>query len=508
MIDTAFHAGSLTDRYAFLDDCPEHLFRAVVTLPVGALRDRIPGVLRWRAALLDGRVPEPADWPPPEVAAPALRAVEELGLARFCAHQPELTDELLLDLLAVLRRTVDAIGAETAAKLRELEQLERTRLDNAERAAERTKRARRPTQPTAAQLAQLAANAERHARAIQRPADATLLAAWEERARAWSEIADVFGDLGDLMGRGRDLTQSVLRHVGWSNLLQLRDLVARLPQLREIVRALGRMHLSDDQPSVTERVTTPMLRLEEERREVPTPLVPAETRGIERSGEIARMLPAEAALLLHPTLRLLWHARRAERALLTYRVEGTEIEVRLVERQAEHEVEGKRPRPVRGPILAVIDTSGSMHGEPETVAKALVLEAVRVAHAEKRRCFIYLFSGPRNSAEHELGLSAEGIGALLRFLGQSFGGGTDPSTVTELVVRRLKEENWKKADVLVVSDGEFSASAALVAQVAATRADGTRFHGVQIGTSLQSGLHALCDPVHMFDTWAAAGGWR
>lgn len=72
------------------------------------------------------------------------------------------------------------------------------------------------------------------------------------------------------------------------------------------------------------------------------------------------MLPAEASMLGHPQLRLLWHARRAERALMTYRVEGIEIERTLVEREVLQEAEQKRPRPQRGPIISVINTPGSM----------------------------------------------------------------------------------------------------------------------------------------------------
>jgi uncharacterized protein with von Willebrand factor type A (vWA) domain len=230
-------------------------------------------------------------------------------------------------------------------------------------------------------------------------------------------------------------------------------------------------------------------------------------RGLERSGEIARMLPVEAVMLGHPKLRMLWHARRSERALLTYRVEGVEIEHILVEREDHEEIEAKRPRPERGPIFTVVDTSGSMHGLPEQVAKALVLESLRMAHAEKRRCFLYAYSGPGQVLEHELDLSSDGIGRLLQFLGFSFGGGNDEAGMMARVVARLKEENWNKADVIFVSDGEWPAPTSLVDAVKGARKGGTRFHGVQIGNRGRTGLQAVCDPVHFFQDWAAAGGW-
>jgi uncharacterized protein with von Willebrand factor type A (vWA) domain len=218
------------------------------------------------------------------------------------------------------------------------------------------------------------------------------------------------------------------------------------------------------------------------------------------------MLPVEAVNLGHPKLRMLWHARRAERALLSYRVEGIEIERTMVERDSFDEAEGRRPRPERGPIIAVLDTSGSMHGTPELVAKALVLECLRTAHQEKRRCFLYAYSGPGQVLEHELDLTAEGVGRLLAFLGLSFGGGTDIGALTR-VLDRLGQGDWKKADVVVATDGEWSASSALVAAVVRAKEFGTRFHGVQIGNRGRSGLHQICEPVHVFQDWAKAGGW-
>lgn len=348
--------------------------------------------------------------------------------------------------------------------------------------------------------------AERRAREGRTGADDSLLSAWGERARAWAQISDVFGDLGEMMGRGFDLSTSVLKQIGWLEILKLRELIERLPQLREIVRQLGRLHAATEGESIADKLLVPVRRIEEERREVRTPQAPTETRGIERSGEISRMLPAEAALLGHPKLRLLWHARRAERALLTYRVEGVMVETIEVERETLEEVEGTRPRPIRGPILAVIDTSGSMHGLPERVAKAVVLEALRTAHAENRKCYLYAYSGPSQVLEHELGLSADGLGKLMAFLTGSFGGGTDIGAMTT-VVERLKLPDWKKSDVVLVTDGEWQAPAAVIDGVEEARATGTRFHGVQIGNRGRTGLHAICNPVHEFSEWAKLGGW-
>ncbi len=436
-------------------------------------------------------------------------AAASLGLLRFCRGQSDLVDAFLRDVLQSFTQRAAQTQAEVAVRLRELERIERRRLDDEGKNADQRGRRRggKLTQLDERTINRL--RREAHDELANRPSseDAAIVAAWSERTRAWTALSEVFGDLGEMMGRGWDMSIGVLKHTGWADLMRLRELVEQLPQLREVIRSLGRLQVTETEEAVAETIFLPIRRLEEERREAWTPHMPTEMRGIERSGEIARMLPVEAVNLGHPKLRVLWHARRAERALLTYRVEGIAIERTLVERESSETQELRRPRPQRGPILAVLDTSGSMHGLPETVAKTLVLETLRTAHQEKRRCFLFAYSGPGQVLEQELDLSPEGVGRLLAFLGQSFGGGNDEIGVITRVTQRLEEKDWKRADVVFVSDGEWPAPPHLVRLVGIAKEAGTRFHGVQIGNRGRTGLHAICDPVHVFQNWAAACGW-
>lgn len=505
-MNLAHDATALIRSYAFLDDCPPSVLDAIIALPIGALTDRVAGIRQWHDSLLKGELPPAANWPPAPVVAPIRAALSAMNLARFCKGQQELVDALLQDIVAAVGRQNTSFQSAVAAKLRELEALERVKSQQleAEKAA-RGRRKAREIQLSPDEIARLLSQAEKLAAAARADPDRILLDTWQERARAWAEIADVFGDLGLMLGRGWDLAQGVLKQTGWLDLLRLRQLIENLPQLRAIVQSLGRLHRSHNEETVADKIFLPVRRLEQERREVRTPLVPAETKGVTRSGDIARMLPSEAVLLGHPKLKFLWHARRAENALLTYHVEGTEIELVLQEREVLVEQASRAPRPERGPILAVVDTSGSMHGVPEQVAKAVVLEALRVAHQEKRRCYVYSYSGPGDVLEHELDLSPDGIGRLLAFLSHSFGGGTDIGAL-QTVTARLQLADWQKADVVLVSDGQWAAPAAIVHAVAAAKEKGTRFHGVQIGARGATGMHTICEPVHEFAEWRALGG--
>jgi len=501
-----FDSGSLNSRYAFIDECPESVVDEVITLTNGSLTDRVAGVLRWRDALLKGLLPAVDNgWPLPSVGRPVLESLRQLGVARFCRDQQDLVDALLKDIIQAFRRQSDLRSAEVSRRLRELEDLERRRRVDA---AQRKRQRRRAKNLDEVTLEHLRRQAQHETDSQELPADAELVKSWSARVRAWSEIADVFGDLGNMLGRGWDLSLGVLRQTGWLELVRLRKLIEQLDSLRAIIRALGRLHAANDGDSIAERLFVPVQRLEEELLEVRTPIAPTETRGIDRSGSIARMLPVEAMMLGHPTLRMLWHAKRAERTLLSYRVEGVIAERVEVEREHQEEQERNRPRPERGPIIAIIDTSGSMHGLPEQVAKAVVLEAMRTAHSEQRRCFLFAYSGPGQVIHHELDLTTAGIGKLLSFLGLSFHGGNDEAGMLPRVLNMLHAEGWERVDVLFVSDGEWPTPSQVIAEVEGARERGTRFHGVQIGNRGRTGLHAVCDPVHQFSDWGAMAGWE
>src|SRR5574340_1387151 len=89
-----------------------------------------------------------------------------------------------------------------------------------------------------------------------------------------------------------------------------------------------------------------------------------------------------------------------------------------------------------GPLLVCVDTSGSMQGGAEAVAKAAVLEAVRTAFRQQRPCHVFCFGGPDEVVDLEMTADAHGVERLVRFLGQSFRSGTDICAPLELALDR------------------------------------------------------------------------
>jgi uncharacterized protein with von Willebrand factor type A (vWA) domain len=89
-------------------------------------------------------------------------------------------------------------------------------------------------------------------------------------------------------------------------------------------------------------------------------------------------------MLRHPVLKKLWRARRAEARLLSYdssAVLTTGGPTRW-RRRARHDGAAQPEALERGPIIVCLDTSGSMRGAPETIAKAVVLAGA--AHRPRR----------------------------------------------------------------------------------------------------------------------------
>lgn len=445
-----------------LDRLPRGLWLWSLVHSQGPLEARLVGVEAMLAALVAGRGTEASPWPDHGLAVAIAATLDRQDLPRYCADKPELAETVLRSLLWHLDLIVDY----------------RDRGDD-------------------------------EGAAVARSLDA-FAADWAERLGMLDELAAVFGELGDIKHERWDRLLGLLRSEGWRELVRISRLMEGLPELARVIRDLGRARLTEE-PDTKRPSDVPV----QERDEAPTALeritlvpdLPGETRGVTRSGRVARMLPAEAVLLLHPRLRLVWHARHAERALLSYEDDDRLREV--IPRPASVRLPGPAPDKKRemGPLLVCVDTSGSMRGGAEAVAKAVVLEAVRTAHAQGRACRVYAFGGPGEVLEIKPALDVAGLERLCHFLGQSFRGGTDIAGPLEQALARLARADWRPADLLIASDGEFGATAELAERLRRAKADlGLRVQGVLIGDRETIGFLELADAIFWVRDWRRFGG--
>lgn len=481
-------------QYEFIDLLPKRLFDPTVNHLHGALRPRALAVIALRNALLSGWVvgKEAMAWPEQPYRQALLESLSASGIARFCDANPEVTDDVILLVLEAVGRC-ESRFVELEGELAGEATLRRAKTRTV--ALRRSDMAGKPGEGAEVLLDD--ATWEHIRRDAERLAAETAVEAlkqhvelrWGERLRLWSEIEQVLNGLCERANLGPRAARSMLRSLDWRDSARLRRVIACLPALVELVRSLGRLdgsNASDERGF--ESILGPIRRPAPRARAIAEGGV--ETRGVERSGEIERMLPSEAVLLTHPVLRLLWHARRAERALLTYHAESV-LTTRIQTEQGYADgLEDSRDRAERGPIIIVLDTSASMIGPPEILAKAIVLQVLSVAHLERRPCCVFNFSSSGQLVEHDLSLEGDGLAEALAFLTLSFHGGTDIDEACRRAVLRLGRERWAYADVLFVTDGLIDVDDSSIRLVKALRREnGVRFHAALTLAVRERGVH-------------------
>lgn len=447
--------------YHHLETLSRELWRWSVVCSSGTAENRLAQAAPWYDALLAGRLPEAdLDLGDPDATHPLLRLLTELDLLTLTQGNPSLSRQMVQSLLWHLDSLIDRPATETRAS------------------------------------------------AIDRMGG-EFRENWTLQRQGWEEAMSLLKSLGDLSHLHWDELKGQLARREWAEARRIGGLLERLPALAQFIDGVGRRTLDTHQPPAraarpeqpaSDRAA-PQRFDDDERRPEPTAV-----DGVHRSRALARMTGSESLNLTHPVLRRLWRARFAEAQLLTYDDRAREPRPR------------PRPQPEgaaarlqdahlgHGPLLVCLDTSGSMRGAPENVAKACVLQALRSAHADDRPCQLLAFGGPGELLERLLSRDAAGLDALLDLMGQAFDGGTDVQTPIERAIDRVQQQGWQDADVLIVSDGEFGLTPATLAALRQAKDRlALRVHGILIGDRETIGLVEICDALHWVRDWRRYG---
>ena len=445
--------------YHRLQALPRELWLGGLITSAGETALRLDDLRVWLDALALGHLPDAArDFGDPQALQPMRRAVGELGLAGLCKSVPSLALQVLRTLLWHLDRIVD----------------------------------HQPAEPRDAAI--------RHATEDFR-------AEWQEQRGDWEQLLSLLQGFGDLAPLSWDELRGVLRSREWFEANRISALLAHLRGLAELIQSLGRAEHHPACPPAEQPLALPdrhQAPLSE--RETRLPDAPGELRGIRHSDRIERQLGSEAAQIRHPVLRKLWRARLAESRLLTYESEAVLIE-RVPDPQARAvRAAAAQPQALeRGPMILCVDTSGSMRGAPENIAKAAVLEAVRTAYREQRGCKLIAFGGAGELLERDLvdrHNGRDGLHALLDLMGQGFDGGTDVQTPIERAIELVHQQAWSSADLLIVSDGEFGCTGETLTRLDEARAQfGLRVQGILVGDRETMGLLEVSDQIFWLRDW-------
>ncbi|WP_170829319.1 vWA domain-containing protein [Acidaminobacter hydrogenoformans] len=118
-----------------------------------------------------------------------------------------------------------------------------------------------------------------------------------------------------------------------------------------------------------------------------------------------------------------------------------------------YEMEGRVARD-RGPIILCYDGSGSMEGVKIEETKALLVAFIEVARIQKRRLITLQFASKTEPLYiQEFNPNHVTIDEIMTLLGQFIRGGTDFETPLKTAVGLLKEDHYRRADILMITDG-------------------------------------------------------
>jgi uncharacterized protein with von Willebrand factor type A (vWA) domain len=272
-------------------------------------------------------------------------------------------------------------------------------------------------------------------------------------------------------GRNWDHSMLELHRTYFANLHKYSKIVERSEDIRKILDHIGRIEMEYGA-----------------RRQSMASYSRSEMHSVTTSGDLQHMLPVESVKLQDETLKSLFFARWAEGKLLTYQLTGRNW------------AGGARKK--RGPMVAMVDTSGSMHGAPEVVAKSIILALVRRMLKEGRDAKVLLFSSVGQSVGIELTDKRKMASEFLDFLNYTFEGGTDFNTALREGLETLKEMQYRNADILFITDGlsVVSDERIISGLDEMKKNNGTRLFTIIIGNDDAGGMDRFSDHVFILST--------
>lgn len=279
-------------------------------------------------------------------------------------------------------------------------------------------------------------------------------------------------------GRLWDLSQGAFNDYGFEILKEFADILENDESLKELADLIGR------QDAEIERYEKELREKTEIKTEYhPKPAYRGQISGLRLSGEITSALPSELAMSKNPATQRYFAQKFAEKKLLSYAYINRTKSYRTEKKTEEVQVPVNE-KEQKGPVIICVDTSGSMNGTPERVAKTITFALAKKCIEEERGCYLISFSSGievKNLCEFE---KTNGLAELINFLRMSFNGGTDAEPALKHSLELLEKNEWKNADILVVSDmimGEFSEN--MKKDIKAQQQKETKFYSLVIGDS-------------------------
>lgn len=278
------------------------------------------------------------------------------------------------------------------------------------------------------------------------------------------------------LGRLWDLSNSPFETSGFEILEQFSKLLEQDESLQKLAAMIGKQSRAQE---IFEKELRDKVVVKTEWH--PKNAYRGEINGLRYSSDIASVLPAELAMMKNPSAKKLFQLKFAQKQLLSFDYQNESAELKEEHETEEIDVTKKEQK---GPIIVCVDTSGSMQGTPENIAKTVTFALSKIAIEEERKCYLISFSTGIETLDMSDFKNGDALTRLVQFLRKSFNGGTDASPALNHAVKMLKEDGYKNADVLMISDFVMgSLSNDLVESIEAEKEKNTDFYSLVIGSS-------------------------
>lgn len=262
----------------------------------------------------------------------------------------------------------------------------------------------------------------------------------EAKVEGYDRMESLFNPVTKYLGW--DLSRELWKDTSFEVLEQYEELLKDEKSIQELADLLGEMKEAE---IVMEEETFEKTIV---RREwVVDELAKSEIVGVHESQDLSNLVSSEVGLLSDATTESLFLKKYVDKQLLTFRYEDRRL---VNSRDNIMEVHSRVKQKEKGPFIVLVDTSESMSGRPEQIAKVLCLGILKMAIKDNRRAFLINFSiGIQTLDLYDIYNSLEEVAAFLRM---SFNGGTDASLALTEALRQLRNNNYQDADVLMISD--------------------------------------------------------
>eukprot|EP00980_Cylindrotheca_fusiformis_P003786 scaffold834_cov123-Cylindrotheca_fusiformis.AAC.33 len=480
---------------------------AAPSIHVGGLSVASNGIRVWRHALTRGRLPIGVDfdengkkWPDEPLFSTVCRKMADLQMPRFALAHPEIAPSVLISLIRVTTEYMQEV--QDAQEDQETTEYDALRNDDQDFPGDVEEGTNNSTPREFEQI-----NLDEIAEGVLD----IFVEEWGGVVGGVSILDELFGLHHGLLsvdesttagaGNGFGLQDGIWKNTGWELIPTLQSQIAAMPELKDLVRKIGRRPTAKDSDKL-QKFAPRRLQDNGGMGAQFNPTDRDSVSGVTLSGSFTEMLPSEAVLLRgSKVVRRLFMAKKLEEKLLSYQISGWD-DVPSVP-QTRPLYRKRLPSAPGGPIIVCLDTSWSMAGMREQLSKAVVLACVSQAHKQGRLCQVVAFSNERGVMEAgEISADSRGIQRLLDFLAHGFGGGTDVTGALKYVMTTLDTDTMASADILLISDGEIPdppISADLMEELDQLKLDKeVNVHGLLVGKRDSKPLSRICSETHDF----------